>query len=353
MFYSVKGTIKDFDTVELTVEDIHPMDKGTAGSTGYDLDEDFIEWRMDNPHTLPWKLGMIHSHHSMKSYFSATDLSELDDNTEFHNYYLSLVVNNRGEMVAKVAFRGNINGYGCKDERGEDWSLKLSNARQVMFTFDCDIQSPKTSIKVPKNFKERTAEIIKTADTHATTYYKKGKEFQNKFPNNYKNNHPGYYNKNQKHLPPYKKKSQNPFDVESFESIEDEVDDMEAKMWNDSFSREPIKGKTDMDTEERYIDFTRYLLRLADDTEIIGDTLEDALEESDHVEDKSAYLNSIITMYPAIFEKYWDIFGEIDTERFITITGETLDVLDNYQGLFDIVEPVTQALEMMVSKMDV
>ena len=361
MFYSVKGSIQDFTKVELTVEDIYPMDKGDAASTGYELGEEFVEYRMDNPETLSWKIGMIHSHHHMKAYFSATDMSELNDNTEFHNYYLSLVVNNHGMLVAKVAFRGDINGYGCKDEKGDNWTLKLSNARQVMFEFDCKVSSPKVLTKVPRDFAERTKNIIASKDKKEYDFKKNAQKFntkQSKHAHKYppyggygQENHPGFYNKNQKNLPPPNGKfpefKQNPF------NIEEDIDEIEAEMWNKSFERDSVKGKADMTEEERHWDFTRYCLRLADDTEIVGDCLEDALEESDLVEDKAQYLNSIVTMYPAMFEKYWDIFGEIDTERFLSITSEVLDTLDQFQGLFDIVEPLTQSLELMVRKMEV
>jgi len=97
----------------------------------------------------------------------------------------------------------------------------------------------------------------------------------------------------------------------------------------------------------------RYCLRLADDVEIVGDDLESALEDSEIIEDKAQYLNSIVTMYPAMFEKYWDIFGEIDTEKFLSITSDVVETLTNFQGLFDIVEPLTQSLELMSKKMEV
>jgi proteasome lid subunit RPN8/RPN11 len=336
MFYSVKGSIRDFTEVELTVEDIYPMDMGDAAATGYELGEEFVEYRMDNPETLGWKIGMIHSHHHMKAYFSATDMEELDDNTEFHNYYLSLVVNNHGALVAKVAFRGDINGYGCKDEKGEEWTLKLSKERQVMFTFDCKILSPRVLTKVPTDFTKRTGQIIADKKRKEGAYKKKAESFQSK---DYK----------QKNLPPWKK-NQNPFDYPGFDG---DIDAAEAEMWNKSFERDPIKGKTEMTEEERTWDFVRYLLRLADSTEIVGDDLESALEDSQLIENKQEYLSSVITMYPAIFEKYWNIFGEIDTETFENTTIEVLTVLDEFQGMYDIIDPLMYSLESMLTKMKV
>jgi len=345
LFYSVKGSIRDFDKVELIVEDIYPMDKGNTSTTGYELGENFIEYRMDNPKTLAWKIGMIHSHHHMKAYFSPTDMSELNDNTEFHNYYLSLVVNNHGALVAKVAFRGNINGYGCKDETGEDWTLRLSKERQAMFTFDCDVKSPKVLTKVPKDFAKRTKEIIEEANVKARAYKTKAQQFQSKKAP-YQRNLPAH------NYPPIHKKGYNPFDYMG-NGDEDNMEEMEANMWNNSFNRDPIKGKKDMTEEERYSDFARYILRLADDIEIVGDDLEGALEDSEIIENGQEYLSSIIVMYPAMFEKYWDIFGEINTERFLHITSETISALDEFYGLFEVVEPLIKALELMTIKMKI
>ena len=307
------------------------MDKGTAGATGYELGDEIIDYKMNNPESLSWKMGMIHSHHSMKAYFSGTDMSELSDNTEFHNYYLSLVVNNSGMLVAKVAFRGDVKGYECKDEQGKPWNLKLTNARQEMFTFDCKIVTPKAKMKVPRSFSNRTKEIIEQATKKKHVMVKEAKKFADKPTKEWER----FQKHQQKHLPPW------------FEDEEDE--DLNA--WNQSFVPPTMKNKKDMSEDERYWDFTRFLLRLGE--ELDGpDTLENALEDiSIIIQNVNIYVSRVTTMYPALFEKYWDIFGEINTETFLITTSEVLDILENYMGLFDIVEPLVGSLDLMVKKM--
>jgi len=280
----------------------------------------------------------------MKAYFSSVDDSELNDNTEFHNYYLSLVVNNHGALVAKVAFRGDIKGYDCKDEKGESWNLRLTNQRQVMFTFDCKIESPRVLSKVPDAFAKRTKEIMEVKAKKQKVFEAKSRQYQSIHRSPY----PG---SNSKHLPahkPYdKKKGYNPFDY--LET--DDESEVEAEMWNASFTRPEKVGKYQMTGEERLEDFTRYLLRLADDSNLVSDSLEEALEDTAIIDDKANYLNSLITMYPAIFEKYWDIFGEIDTEKFVDITENILDILEQYEGVHDIVKPLSNGLHSMIIKM--
>jgi proteasome lid subunit RPN8/RPN11 len=339
LLYSVKGSIKDFTKLELTIEDVFPMDKGSTSATGYELGDEIIDYRMNNPASMSWKMGMIHSHHGMRAYFSGVDDSELSDNTEFHNYYLSLIVNNNGDMVAKVAFRGDIKGYECKDEQGKDWTLKLTKEKQAMFTFDCDIKVDKVYTKVPKSFAERTEEIIKQADTKHEKFAYEARKFEGN-----KHNTPGKYplalaeRFNSKHS---NKKFQEWFEEEE-------------ETYNQSFNTPGQKvNKKDMTLEERYWDFTKYLLRFGEELDGI-DTVENALEDLEIVlENIQPYIGKAITMYPALFEQYWDIFGEINTEVFITTTGEVLDILENYTGLFEVVEPLIDGLERMVEQMQI
>jgi hypothetical protein len=158
LLYSVDGSIKNYDKLKLKIEDIFLMDIGTAGGTDFELGEELVEYRMNNMESLSWKDGLIHSHHNMETYFSSVDDSELNDSSEFHNYYLSLIVNNRGDYTAKVAFRGTVDSYTCKNERGEDWRLKLAKPRQVLFKFDCKITTPKDKIEVPAYVQRMQAE---------------------------------------------------------------------------------------------------------------------------------------------------------------------------------------------------
>ena len=69
------------------------------------MDGPFVGMLMANPHLKAMRKGHIHSHNHMGVFFSGTDTTEIMDNSAFHNYYVSLIVNNINEMVAKVAYR--------------------------------------------------------------------------------------------------------------------------------------------------------------------------------------------------------------------------------------------------------
>lgn len=145
LFYSSTGSFGQ-DDFAIRAECFHLMDVGTSVFTGYDYDPEFIKFMMSNPKYLSWKKGHIHSHNKMGVFFSATDTDEIVDNSEFHNYYLSLIVNNRNEMVAKVAFRGknrteSMSYYSYRGDDGAEISgcYPTTTEETVVYVHDCEI----------------------------------------------------------------------------------------------------------------------------------------------------------------------------------------------------------------------
>jgi hypothetical protein len=161
LFYSVEGSIRDPHTMVLTLQDILPMQKGTATYTEYSFDERVIEYMMDNE-TMEkgWKLGHIHSHNTMAVFFSGTDWSELEDNAPNHNFYLSLIVNNFMDFCAKVCFIAESDStkqfdFVAKDENGKKYIYKAEEyevKERKLIVYDCAITSPKNDIVVDDTF---------------------------------------------------------------------------------------------------------------------------------------------------------------------------------------------------------
>ena len=309
--YSVEGTIEEFDKIVLTVQDIYPMDKGSKTYTEYEPDEDFIGYRMSNPQSLKWKMGHIHSHNTMKTFFSGTDMSELNDNSEFHNYYLSLIVNNCGEMTAKVAFRGSMNGFTCKNESGGEWILNLTNDREILFTFDCDIRPEKPETVVEESFADRVAHIIKKAASKVKVYKK---AVDNTFKQKPFYTSPGF-------------NDPNPI-ISSFPGRQDELE---------------------MDSTE---DFTRFVLRLGNES-VEKDSFESALEDL-HVSQipKQQFSSSVMDLYPSLYEKYFDAFGSNDMEQFVGITEDVINLLEEWSEIYPFIEPITTSLNMMLNRIE-
>jgi hypothetical protein len=76
----------------------------------------------------------------MAVFFSGTDNEELTDNAPNYNYYLSLIVNNKNEYCARIAFIGDIEGRTIKfkDRYGVEQIISSPN-KQVTFYYEMEI----------------------------------------------------------------------------------------------------------------------------------------------------------------------------------------------------------------------
>lgn len=113
LFYTINGSFENKD-IEFTVRDFFVMDIGTAGFTDYKETPEICSYMMEND-LLDCKTGLIHSHNSMKAFFSTTDANTLVEEGEQTIHFLSLVVNNEGTYVARVTRRiiEEIEGTRC------------------------------------------------------------------------------------------------------------------------------------------------------------------------------------------------------------------------------------------------
>lgn len=147
LFYSTTGAFGE-PGFAITAEEFYLMDIGTSTFTGYDYEPDLISYMMSNPRLLALKKGHIHSHNTMNVFFSGTDTDEIRDNSEFHNYYFSLIVNNKNEMTAKVAFRGkqkvrSATSYSYKGDNGAEKTgfYETESESEICYVYNCKIDS--------------------------------------------------------------------------------------------------------------------------------------------------------------------------------------------------------------------
>ena len=164
LFYSTEGSIKDPANMKIILEDVFPMNKGNGTYTEYIHDESIVEYMMEHPESIRWQRGQIHSHNIMDVFFSSTDMSELNDNLGFYNYYLSVIVNNYGDITGKVAFQSNVKvpTYTAKDENGTEYGFGVDLKEEpIMFYYECDIVTPTYELNVSDEFKQRVGYIIK------------------------------------------------------------------------------------------------------------------------------------------------------------------------------------------------
>lgn len=142
LFYTVEGSITDINNMVFTLQHIMLKDIGTSGHTSYEFGEDVIDFFDANPECENMKMGMLHTHHNMNCYFSAADLSELQDNAKNHNYYLSFITNFACEYVAKLAIqtlRVN-NTHTIKGDDGNDIEIEIPSNQPPILVADCTVQ---------------------------------------------------------------------------------------------------------------------------------------------------------------------------------------------------------------------
>ena len=155
LFYSQQGTIEKPEEMVITLEDILPMDKGSVASTEFEYDERYVNYVMGDEKRMDWRHGMIHSHNNMGVFFSGTDHEDLKKNSKAHNYYLSVVVNNKMEMIGKVAFTAEVvipklsAPFYALNEKGEKYFVEKVDycyKKEKLYTYDCNLE-----YQIPQN----------------------------------------------------------------------------------------------------------------------------------------------------------------------------------------------------------
>lgn len=163
-FLSEDATLSDTSTLTIKVIDLIPLDKGSAGFTEYNFDSRVLTYMTEMDY-FDLKIGHIHSHHSMKTFFSGTDMSELDDNSEFIKPYLSLIVNNHQEFSCKLGFRVQSQPaiYQYQDVNGE-WTKMTSKEDADTITvaaYDCKVYPPVVKYDMDDKFMSQFEQIMK------------------------------------------------------------------------------------------------------------------------------------------------------------------------------------------------
>lgn len=123
---------------------------------------------------------LIHSHQNMEVFFSVTDMQELEDNSAHHNMYLSVIVNNRMNIIANLAFRGKITidiEVPCvaEDENGNKFQIqndKIVGTKEKMFYYECDIVKPDVIQTLDNTFIKNVESIISKANIPSVSTYR-------------------------------------------------------------------------------------------------------------------------------------------------------------------------------------
>ena len=328
LFYEFKGSIQDPVNVEIILKDILLMHKGTTGYTEYSFDEKVVGFIMDNNY-MSYKMGHIHSHAKLGVFFSGTDLDELNDNSEFHNFYLSLIVNNVLDMQAKIAFRaissGNKVQYMAKNEKGEEYQVVDESIKtNLLCIYDCDLV---TSIKNQTEvFKERVTEIIKIADE--------------KFKNTTVNANMGLTRPNSE-----------------LERLSNDTTDFRSPFWKSEDETEQDETDViDLIIDDIYFDFAKYLLLLGNPQkeEDKDNDIETVIEDCMIAGYGETLPNSILEMYMSLYEHFFDNSPEAQSkEAFLETLENVISIFEDYEATYNYIGKLVLALKSFATKVSI
>lgn len=174
LFYRhLEGDINEPKSLVLQAEHLYLMDIGSEAYTEADIDvESVIEMDDQIPDVRNLKKGLIHTHHTMNTFFSGTDMSELHDSTPFHNYYLSLIVNFKGEYCAKVAYiatRKTTVNY----KNAQDQPIEATSEKEILAMIDMDIEWETPEVVVSDFFRARHEKVKQEKAKKIPAYYPK------------------------------------------------------------------------------------------------------------------------------------------------------------------------------------
>lgn len=101
LFYKTEGSFEDKSLV-ITCVDIFIMDIGSAAYTEFDMSPDVVAYMTEHSELMECQMGLIHSHDTMPTFFSGTDIATLKDIGRDMNHFVSLIVNNAGSYTAAI-----------------------------------------------------------------------------------------------------------------------------------------------------------------------------------------------------------------------------------------------------------
>lgn len=186
----------------IKVMDFCLQDIGNSVYTEYEMNGDTASYYAEHIDTLiGCKVGTLHSHNKMGSYFSSTDASTLHEAGAQMNNILSIIVNNAGQYVAKFTELHRIHRnlkihtltketdswFDMGDDSKCNTSSYSSNTEDEedeiqVRCWDCDIECPKC--QADENIRKEYSPLVERLEGNAII--KEGRKWQ--YPSMFDNN---------------------------------------------------------------------------------------------------------------------------------------------------------------------
>lgn len=366
LLYTVEGSIKQPKDMVITLKEIIVMDKGSSARTEYSFNEKardnsgyldrHIDYTNENEEAIFWKIGQIHSHHNMDVFFSGVDLAELNDNSESHNYYLSMIVNNSMDMIAKVAFRAKVDtiveaNYTAIDDNGEPYVItpsKFTVKKEKLYDYNCDIVTNVQPISVPEYFINNVQDVIKISEINSRPkpQPQKPKPQIYNYPNQVpisKTSAKNVINPNISKDQAQRENSFKPLPTDVARNIFDDGD-----LLNDTF----LNDMEEADFIEQFIMATFSGGKLPEKHKNLDSLLSELeLFIGDDGIDANSVSATFMEMYVPTFQSFFEEHGEEEGE-FESITQIVIEILEEHEGIFKFLSKTIMSIKYMLNKFE-
>lgn len=175
LFYTYTGSFENNDLV-ITCEDIYPMNIGNSVYTEFENTPDIAGYIVDNQ-LFDCCHGLCHSHHSMQTFFSSTDVSTLQSEGNETIHFVSLIVNNAGEYNAAITRKVKATFEGDMVEEFESYNGEIitkttktvQQKEMIMYhPLIVEIEKGDSTVDLYSRIKELKEKNAKTKVTTAT-----------------------------------------------------------------------------------------------------------------------------------------------------------------------------------------
>jgi hypothetical protein len=176
LFYTYTGSFENNDLV-ITCEDIYPMNIGNSVYTEFENTPDIAGYIVDNQ-LFDCCHGLCHSHHSMQTFFSTTDVSTLQSEGNETIHFVSLIVNNAGEYNAAITRKVKATFEGDMVEEFESYNGEIitkttktvQQKEMIMYhPLTVEIEKGDSTVDLYDRIKELKEKNAKTKVTTAVT----------------------------------------------------------------------------------------------------------------------------------------------------------------------------------------
>ena len=226
LFYTYKGSLKKGDIV-IYAKDFYLQDIGNATYTEFKNDATLVTYMIEND-LLDCCTGIMHSHNTMSTFFSGTDIGTLESEGADNNHFVSLIVNNKGEysamMTAKITEKiagKKVSKHHTFEDSNFDTSEKFESSYTSIEAYPLDITVEGRPFTESLNNRIKVINDSKAASAAKMTNVYTNKSYDQSGTSWYNSYHPviSYPTKTEKSKKPEKKE---PVQLQLFE---DDADD--------------------------------------------------------------------------------------------------------------------------------